>query len=137
MVLWLGGLIVIQVLFVREGGFGQFPKIVEHLILGLFWLGGVGAGAFFFRKPVIVLIGRDGELCVRKIWLWRRATVWRGPAADLTALEVRETRDSEGDPYFELTLSAPGANDVVLVEGHDRTALMAAQARISAQIAAV
>ena len=40
--------------------------------------------------------------------------------SELSPLQVLESTDSEGDPYFEVHLTTPDGFTVCIAEGHDR-----------------
>ena len=131
---WLGMLLLFTMLHVRSGGSGQMDPAIERLILGAFWIVGLGIGAHLLHKPVVVLESRGARLRVVHRRLWGRRIAWEDDAATAPAVSVAHVKDSEGDPYFQVELAAPSLPPFVIFEGHDLPSAEAARDRINAAI---
>src|SRR5262249_56892771 len=70
MVIWLGVLGCFTYIFARDGGFPDV-SMFGPLLLGLFWLYGIGFAAWAFMRPRIAVSVAAGGVLAREIWPWR------------------------------------------------------------------
>lgn len=128
--LWLSMLGLFTSLFLREGGFHQFPPEIELGIMGLFWVFGIGGGGHFFGLPVVRLDVDGDYLRVRRRWLLgAKDTLIR--LTSLPSPSLRESRD-DGDSYFHCQLTLPDGAVVIFSEHRERQAAEAALDRFKA-----
>lgn len=103
----------------RDGGVPDFPDEVSSLILGAFWICGLAVTRHLFHIPLYSAHLTGGDLVLRKRWLVRQVDV-RLPKTHIQDFTPKETKDSEGDPYFEYILMLPDNKKFVMFEGHSR-----------------
>ncbi|MGE3831003.1 MAG: hypothetical protein AB7F76_08435 [Parvibaculaceae bacterium] len=117
MAIWDLGLLLMTWAFIRDGGFHQFNPLVEHGILGLFWIfGAMGTAACFGRSRVHVAVD-NGEITVRERWLLG-SRIERFPVGSAGLPRVVQQRDSDGDPYFQCIFTTPVGRDIIVKESH-------------------
>lgn len=134
MSIWMGMLLLITWLFVRDGGFHQFDPLVETGIMLLFWVFGLGGSAELFGRPRVRFVIEGGEVDVTERWLLRsRHETF--PLADLAEPKLISDRDSDGDPYYRCGLVLPSGRKISVRESHDRATIEAECDRIKAAIA--
>jgi hypothetical protein len=98
----------------------EYPPWVVLSIMAAFWLVGIGFAAYQWRKPCVhTEVRADGMVVVTMYYPFRRDRRLI-PASMFHATEVRETTDSEGDPYFECLLTLIDDTSFIIVEGHSR-----------------
>jgi hypothetical protein len=91
-----------------------------QLILGTFWLTGIGVAFHLWHKPCVnVAVQPDGSVIITQRYPFstERRTIH---ASMLHAAEVRESTDSEGDPYFECLLTLTDGSTFTIAEGSVR-----------------
>ncbi|MDC7682337.1 hypothetical protein PQU92_03565 [Asticcacaulis sp. BYS171W] len=115
---WLSMLSLFTWLFLRDGGFHQFPAEIELGIMGLFWLFGIGGGGQFFDLPIVWLKMDGNYLRVRRQWLLTAKTTMI-PLDAVPSPILRESRD-ESEPYFHCVLTLSEGDSVVFSEHRDR-----------------
>lgn len=82
-----------------------------------------------------VIVPRARTVRVEQNWPNRKA-VQPARFEKMRGAEVVESRDSDGDPYFVLSLVLPDGRRIPLDEGHDGTWAHAASAQLDALFAA-
>jgi hypothetical protein len=112
-----------------EGGAFGLP------LLGLFWLGGIGAGAWAFSHPLIRVSVSPQGVVARERWPWRMRER-RYDAAALAAPAIVAGTDSDGDPYFRCVLTLPGGEALTVAEAHARQSVEAVERRLATALAA-
>jgi len=133
MSVWMGFLVLITYIFVRDGGFHQFNPLAETGVMLMFWVFGLGGcGELFGHARVRVTVDAGGVLVEERYFLRRRTA--RVRAADVVLSEVRETKDSEGDPYFVCALTLPSGRSVTVAESNDRQTVEATRQRLAAAL---
>jgi hypothetical protein len=91
-----------------------------YLIMGIFWLSGIGIAVHLWRIPCThVEVRTDGMVVVTQRYLFNkdRRNV---PSSMLHTAKVRETTDGEGDPYFECLLILTDGTTFTIAEGSVR-----------------
>lgn len=126
---WMAMLVMVTWLVAREGSFGDMPPIPGLGLLALMWVFGAGFSLFFFSKPTITLLQTKGRLVVRRRWLFRQEEDMFS-STDIPLMRVIETKDSEGDRYFELHLILDRRDPVAIAESHDRARVEQERQRI-------
>ena len=105
-----------------------------QLILGTFWLTGIGVAFYQWHKPCVsVAVQPDGTVIVTRRYPFSkdRRNI---PSSVLHAAKVRESEDSEGDPYFECLLTLTDGSTVTIAEGSVREQCDLACARFNTAI---
>lgn len=118
--LWMSGLLAFTHLYLDKGIPGTHPLVAAGIML-FFWVGGLAASAHVFSQPCVRGEVRNGALFV-KSWTPRtllRPRLYRfdlfGPPP---AFEIVHDTDSDGDPYFRLTITTPDGGRIAVAEGH-------------------
>lgn len=97
-----------------------YDPLFIQLVMGGFWVAGIAVAIHQWQKPCVgAEVRPDGTVVLTLRFPFRkdRRII---PSADLQASIVRETADSEGDPYFECLLSLPDGTTVAIAEGSVR-----------------
>ncbi|MGH6644105.1 MAG: hypothetical protein ACRED3_15570 [Bradyrhizobium sp.] len=134
MSLWLAMLCLFTWLFIREGGFHQFPLIVEIGIMAMFWLFGWAGGAHSFNVPVTVLKTDGRGVVISERRVWKREHVWIARDA-ISTIDVSAGKDSDGDAYYKLLLAEVSGRQFVLAESSDRARVEAVRDKLQASLA--
>lgn len=117
---WWTGLRVATWLVLRNGPPGGLSAAWSALLLGFFWLGGIGVARWAWRKPrIAAAVQPGGTVLVTQAFPLRRDRL-RLAAADIAAVTVEETTDSDGDPYFRARLFLRDGRRFAAQEGHRR-----------------
>ena len=128
MIIWLAMLGAFTWIMLRDGPPSQQPRLSVAVLL-LFWLVGVPAAAHLFAKPIIyVRVRGRGRVSILKRYLIgsvEHEVGQRGTAE----VRVVESKDSDGDPYFQARLRIDGGVELDIWEGHDRAQAEAEVAR--------
>jgi len=133
MLVWLGFLSLFTGLLARDGSFENLSAFWSWTIIAVFWLFGFGFSFHLFRLPITSLRIQLHELVVRRRWLWKLQEQ-RFTRNDRPTLKFEETTDSEGDPYFKLSLSLNDQQLFVVSEGHHRASVEQAQATLAQKL---
>jgi hypothetical protein len=129
MAIWWVGLLAFTWVFFRDSPPPGQPAIYGHLLLAFFWISGAGCAAWAFRQRRVRLeVAPDGTVRIAETGPLgrRRQTLSR---ADVQFLRIEETKDGDGDPYYECWLLA-GGRQVKVAEGHRRAAVEAKAAEL-------
>jgi len=129
MAVWMAGLGCFTYLAIRDGGMPGWGPHGTSVLLGLFWLFGIGGCAYCFGMPCIRLRVTTAIVEAREGRPWHTETHRCAPA-DVTVLAVVETKDDEGDPYFRCDIELPGGKRVAVTESHARAEVEATRARL-------
>jgi hypothetical protein len=121
-------------LFARDGSPPEVG-VFGLPLLGLFWLAGIGVGAWAFSHPLIRVGVSPQGVVVRERWLWR-ARERRYAVAALAAPAIVVGMDGDGDPYFKCVLTLPGGEALTVAESHAWPPVEAVQQRLEAALAA-
>ena len=115
---WLAGVMIFTGLAIREGGIPGLSEPATQFVLAAFWVTGLGFGVFAFRKPLFLarIDGKTLRLQKRWVTLTKSDQI---PLSEIDKITLFETKDSEGDPYFEYRLPFSEGDDFILFEGHD------------------
>ncbi|OYX46149.1 MAG: hypothetical protein B7Y90_16780 [Alphaproteobacteria bacterium 32-64-14] len=127
--LWFGMLLNFTTLYVREGGFGQFPPAIEAGIMLAFWLAGVAGLGPMLLTPRTRLTLHRGYATLHRAWLVRRREQRLSGDTLATAIIVHDT-DSDGDPWYRLSLTLPGGDAMSVKESNDLSLLEALHAQL-------
>ena len=117
MLFWMAALVAFTIAAAHEQT--NVANWLLPYVLSLFWLAGGAALVAFFRMEIgVVIIDAPGRLRVC------RGPFYRRTEDELPYLELRfvTDRDSDGDPYYKLMLTAP-PRPLTVAEGHDRARL--------------
>lgn len=138
---WLSGLVVGTALAIRDGIPPDSPRWLVFLAGVTFWTFGIWLIVYVSRQPCVTVSVLPGGK-VRAILRYPfRAEVRDFGAAEVLPLQIIESEDQDGDPYFRLRLpiSMDDGNQVVFAEGsfeHCReteATFLAALARLGSQ----
>ncbi len=92
------------------------------VVLAVFWTFGLGAACYFAKKPSVqVEVRPDKSVAIIRRFPFRKE-VQVFQATELSAAEVVEKEDSDGDPYFTVAVTHAGASSIIIAEGHVRQA---------------
>jgi hypothetical protein len=119
-VAWLWGLLTMSYLLIRDGLPPDQPVWFVAAMVTLFWAGGVGLSLYAVNKHCLS-VRVDGAVQVTVTWLYpfkRRQEQFA--IASIMPAQVQETKDSDGDPYFECWFVTPAGVRVVIAESHGR-----------------
>jgi hypothetical protein len=112
----------------------EYPPWVVSSIMAVFWLAGIGFAAYQWRKPCVhTEVRTDGMVVVTRHYPFRRERRMI-PTSMIQAAVVRETTDSEGDPYFECLLTLRDDTTFIIAEGHAREHCESACSRLNISI---
>ncbi len=100
---------------------GRLPEGTSPLLAIGFgsraWVMGGFAAWKMFAKPLMVLNADRRGICVERIWAWRK--IRKCYSSDRIAkITVNQTKDAEGDPYFEALVILDDGDEVILAESH-------------------
>lgn len=99
-----------------------YPPWVLPAVLLAFWAVGVGLAKHLTGIPCVeVQVDALGSVRIRRRYPFRSETQTVLPE-DLTAVEIVESKDSDGDPYFSVRLTTAGGRSVDMAESSDRRA---------------
>jgi hypothetical protein len=116
---WLSFLLAFTWLLVRDGPPDGYSRPTMTLIIGVFWLAGLGLAAEAMRKACYFAVLRADGLSL--IWQYPHKRVKAlVPLAQINLPNVSQSRDSDGDPYFCARLELSGHEPFDVTEGHDR-----------------
>lgn len=116
----------------RDGPDRAQPGWLQHGALGLFWIVGVTLAAHLTSIPCTRLrVLPGGAAVLTRRWPLRRQEE-RISRADITGVEVRRGRDSDGDPYFTTLLLLRDGREAMVREGHDEAMQQALATRLKA-----
>ena len=127
--LWFGMLLVFTTLYAREGGFGQFPPAIEAGIMLAFWLVGVAGLGPMLMTPRTRLTLHRGYATLHRAWLVRRREQRLSGETLATAIIVHD-KDSDGDPWYRLSLTLPDGEPMPVKESNDLPLLEALHAQL-------
>lgn len=113
MAIWLAFLVIFTWLFIRDGGFGQFPAAVERCIVVLFWVFGAAGSAYAFGMPVVTL-ALDGETFVLREYVLRGRRESRFAVTSESRPVMRKTRDAEGDDVYLVEVKTPDGRRIAV-----------------------
>lgn len=128
MSIWMSGISVFTWLFFRDGGFHQFDPWLERGVMALFWVFGVAGCGAMLGQPLTYVTFTAGTVHVGQRWLLKHQQE-SFAINRLSAPEIHQRKDSDGDPYYTLVLTA-GGRDIVLKEGNDKPTLELLRTRL-------
>lgn len=118
-VAWHAVVLAFTALVWEQGPPKDVAPSVIYGALALFWFAGLVLGAMALAAPCIRVVVRPWRIEVESRYPFR--TVRESfRTIDLSPAEVVDSVDSEGDPYFCVTVRAKGDRAITLEEGHDR-----------------
>jgi len=98
-----------------------YPVLVPLSILGAFWLAGLGLANFLAGIPCVrVEVSPDRVTRVEKRFPFRKELAFLLPT-EVASVELLESRDSDGDPYFMVRLLSIHGLSCDIAEGSDRS----------------
>lgn len=119
MAIWMGFLALMTWVLHRDGPHPSQPGWLQQGAIALFWLVGLPATLQAFAEPMTRLrIGADGDATITRRSLLSREEE-RFPPGSIAAVEVRQGKDSDGDPIFRTTLVATDGRERLIREGPD------------------
>lgn len=84
----------------------DYPPWVLPALLTVFWIVGLSLAGYFAGKPcVAVEVLDDGSVMIDMRYLFKRESCYIR-SSDIAMLDIVETRESEGDAYFTVRLTA-------------------------------
>ncbi|MBK8323497.1 MAG: hypothetical protein IPL06_12335 [Betaproteobacteria bacterium] len=105
----------------RQGPPQDAAPSVIYGALALFWFAGIVIASMALAAPCIRVVVRPWRVEVQSRYPFRTVQESFRPA-DLSPAEVVDSVDSDGDPYFCVTVRAKGDRAFTLEEGHHRPA---------------
>ncbi|NTV96015.1 MAG: hypothetical protein HGA75_11475 [Thiobacillus sp.] len=104
----------------RDGPPPGYPWPAPAILMGLFWLFGLAGAGYCASKPCLtVTAGQASTLVVVRRYPFGREER-RVPLAEVEPARVIESRDDDGDPYFQARAELNDGSRLDLAEGHDR-----------------
>ncbi len=118
---WLGMLGVFTHLYIKEGDLPGTGVWGPYLIAA-FWFAGVGVAAYCFSQPIVRVVVQKQQIRVFEIYPFKviRESL---PLDAFTISDVKTRKDSDGDPYFEVTISFKD-KELPLFGGHFKDDIM-------------
>lgn len=114
-----------------------YPSWFMPAALAAFWACSFGAAYYFAKKPCIrveVLPDKSVSM-IKRFPLQKEVQVFQ--ASELSAAQVVEEKDSDGDPYFMVTITHAGEKTIAIAEGHVRQVCEEVATRFNAAIGKV
>ncbi|HWT10860.1 MAG TPA: hypothetical protein VN329_16945 [Roseomonas sp.] len=119
MAIWIGFLIAMTWVLHRDGPHPSQPAWVQQGAIGLFWLVGLPVTLQACAEPVTRLrVYPDRSATITRRSLLTRKEE-RYPPGSISAVELRQGKDSDGDPVFRATLVAADGRERLIREGPD------------------
>jgi len=132
---WLGMLALLTWTMARDGPHPSQPAWLQLGALAAFWLVGLPAAGYLLSRPVTRLrVAPDGTAVLGRRTPFGREEE-RYPPGSITAVEVREGKDSDGDPYWRTFLVVADGRQRVVREGHHAPEQKALAARLRGALA--
>lgn len=116
---FLLGVTAFTYIAIRDGGVPNTPGWVAVIFLSIFWIGAIFQAYFLLGKPLNTAFLSGPDLVLRRRWPFHKSD-YRMAVRDVQTWTPRQTKDSEGDPYFEYILMLPDNKKFVMFEGHSR-----------------
>ncbi len=114
-----------------------YPSWFMPVVLAAFWACGLGAANYFAKKPCVKIeVLPDKSVSMIKRFPFRKE-VQVFQASELSAAQVVEEEDGDGDPYFTVAVTHAGENSIAIAEGHVRQACEEAASHFNAAIGKV
>ncbi|CAH0312580.1 hypothetical protein ROS9278_05000 [Roseomonas sp. CECT 9278] len=134
MAVWLGMLLMFTFIMGRDGPHPSQPALLQQGVLAGFWIVGLTVAGHVLAKPCTRLsVDADGAAqLVRRTPFGREVETW--PPGAIAAVEVREGKDDEGDPYWQTYMVAQDAAERMIREGRDPEDQRALAARLRAAL---
>ena len=121
---WMALLCAMSVMLLRTGKIEGLSTSAALAVMALFWAVGLYACNYFFRVPLITIWLDDGHLIVRERWVKNSREialpVQSVEGRDPQAVEFREEKDSDGNPYYAAILKLPDGREIRIKEGHTK-----------------
>lgn len=117
---WIALLVVMTAELVIDGPPLGYSFPVMAVVLGVFWIAGLGLLAYACSKPcTFVTVDAGATVTFTKRYPHKRE---RNSFAvgEISAAEVSESTDDEGDPYFFARVTSSDGESFDIAEGHDR-----------------
>lgn len=96
-----------------------YPVWFMPMVVAVFWLVGVGFAIYVARKPCTAIEVRHDKSVLVLTRYPLTKSVCNFSARDLSAAQVVESTDSDGDPYFRVAVTGPNGFSICIAEGHD------------------
>jgi len=104
----------------RDGAPAGSSRLTVSLLIGAFWVGGVGLVRFAAAKPCL-FVTLDSSDDIGVTWRYPFKAVRRKfPKSSVTSARVVESLDSDGDPYFYARVFTADQQSFDIREGHSR-----------------
>ena len=134
MAVWLGMVALFTYIMGRDGPHPSQPALLQQGALAAFWIVGLTVAAHVTSKPCTSLsVDATGTArLVRRTPLRREVETW--PPGAVAAIEVRQGKDDEGDPYWHTVLVARNGAEHMIREGRDPEEQRAMAARLRAAL---
>ncbi len=105
---------------VRDGAPQGWPLAAIAAVMAAFWAGALGLGRYASGKSCTsVTLSSDSIVVLTRRYPFRSIVSSFTPA-ELAPVQVVDSVDDEGDPYFYARLFLPDGSEFDLFEGHDR-----------------
>ncbi len=134
MVVWFAMLLAFTYIMGRDGPHPSQPPLLQQGVLALFWIVGITVAGHVLSKPITRLsVDAAGHATMlRRTPFGREVEAW--PPGAIAAIEVREGKDDEGDPYWTTLLVARDGAERLIREGRDPDAQREMAARLRAAL---
>jgi len=130
MAIWMGMLTLFTWLAIRDGGIPDMHPTSASVLLGVFWLAGIGFTTALLQLPCYRLVVELGSAEALRFTPLHRQ-IERHRANQLKPLPLVVGTDSDGDPYFQAQVETPTGLRLTIAESSDRSAVEAALTKIA------
>lgn len=123
------GIAVVTWLIVRDGLPPNLNPAFSKGMMMFFWMGAIGLAFWASGLRRIHVEVDQGQGRLVQSGLFKQEAI-AFTQRDVTQLEVVESTDSDGDPYFSCVLALNDGQGIRVVEGHDRRTVESAVWRL-------
>jgi hypothetical protein len=117
---YLWGLLMMSYLLIRDGLPADQPVWFVAAMVPFFWAGGIGLALYAMNRHCLsIRVDETAQVTVTWLYPFKRRQE-RFAVSSVAPAQVQQTKDSDGDPYFECWFVTPAGVRVVVTESHTR-----------------
>ena len=117
---WLTMLLAMTYVVLRDGPPAGSSAQTIAIVMTLFWIAGIGLGAYVSTKPCFFFTVEQGSR-VSATWRYPHKVVRKVlPAASVLPASVIDSQDTDGDPYFYARVNTIDGEPIDIAEGHSQ-----------------